>query len=476
MFINGRWEASPSGEVMALVSPVTGEEIGTVPRGTRADVTRAVSAAREAQPRFAQLTAFERRDLCHRVADVIAQRRDALARYLTMEQGKPLYGEALGEVDTTVEMFRMAAEDITRLETAVIPSADRAKRIFTIRQPRGVYGAITPWNFPLAIPTEYLSAGLASGNAMVWTPAPSTAGCAVKLMECLVDAGVPPGIVNLVTGEGREVGDEVAGHPGIDAIGFTGSSATGLHISQRAAGKPQLLELGGNAPTIVLDDADISEAAKRVGRGAFANAGQICDSTERILVHRRIKERFVDDLLAVAQKFQLGDPFAQTTTLGPLTNERPAEQMDRHLRDAVGRGARVLVGGYRQDGFPTRLYYPATVVDDVRAEMLLNLEETFGPVAPILTFADEDEAIAIANSTQTGLVASVFTSDLRKAFRIAEELQAGIVNINETSAYWQPQTPFGGYSGKHSGVGRLGGKYTMLEMTQIKTLVVDVGE
>lgn len=476
MCINGRWEPSVSGRTMPVRSPVTGEEIATVPQGTREDVGRAVFAARAAQPGFARLTAFERGGLCHRIADQIQRRREALAAYLTLEQGKPYHAEALGEVDTTAAMFRLAAEDITRLETAVIPSADRAKRILTIRQPRGVYGVITPWNFPLAIPAEYLSAGLAAGNAIVWVPAPTTAGCAVRLMECLLETGVPDGIVNLVTGDGAEVGDEVAGHPGVDAIGFTGSSATGMLVSRRAAGKPQLLELGGNAPTIVLADADVAQAARRVGRGAFRNAGQICDSTERILVHRDIHDGFVDALLDVAGEFRLGDPREPQTTLGPLNNVRPARQVDRHVDDALSKGARLLTGGHAEDGRPTPLYYPATVVDGVTPDMLFNLEETFGPVAPVLVFADADEAVAIANSAPSGLVAALFTRDIQKAFRIAEQLHAGIVNINESSAYWQPHTPFGGYSGKSSGVGRLGGRYTLQEMTQIKTLVVDVGE
>ncbi|MDR7522597.1 MAG: aldehyde dehydrogenase family protein [Armatimonadota bacterium] len=475
MYIGGQWVEASSGARIVVTSPVTGEQLAVVPRGTREDIGRAVRAARHAQPGFAAMTAFERRDLCHAIARAITRAREALAAYLTLEQGKPYHSEALAEVDVTARMFSMAAEDITRLEAAVIPSADRVKRILTIRQPRGVYGIITPWNFPLAIPAEYLSAGLAAGNAIVWVPAPTTAGCAVKLMECIVEAGVPEGIVNLVTGEGAEVGDELAGHPEVDAIGFTGSSFTGRLVSCRAAGKPQLLELGGNSPTIVLEDADVSEAARRTGRGAFRNAGQICDSTERILVHRRVHDRFVEALLEVAACFRLGDPREPETTLGPLNNERPARQMDRHIEDAIQKGARVLIGGRPQGGFPTRLYYPATVVDEVRPHMLLNLEETFGPVAPVMTFDDEEEAISIANGVPSGLVAALFTRDLGKAFRIAERLQAGIVNVNESTAYWQPHTPFGGYSGKSSGVGRLGGKYTLLEMTQIKTLVIDVG-
>src|SRR5688500_11296163 len=232
MWINGESVGAATGETLSLVSPVTGELLATVPRGSRCDVGQAVAAARKAQPAFARQTAFERSKLCHRIADVVQTHREALARHLTLEQGKPYQAEALGEVDVVSKFFRMAAEDVIRLEGASIPSEDARKRIFTARVARGVYGVITPWNFPFAIPSEYLSAGLATGNAIVWIPAPTTAGCAVKLMECLTEAGVPPGIVNLVTGDGAEVGDELAGHPGIDAIGFTGSSPTGIAVSR----------------------------------------------------------------------------------------------------------------------------------------------------------------------------------------------------------------------------------------------------
>jgi acyl-CoA reductase-like NAD-dependent aldehyde dehydrogenase len=474
MSIGGRWVESTGGQTMTLTSPATGKPIATVPRGTRDDVGLAVAAARRAQPAYARLTAFERCKLCHRIADVITARREDLARHLSLEQGKPYHAEALGEIDVTARFFRMAAEDATRLDGATIPSEDPRKRIFTVRVPRGVYGVITPWNFPFAIPSEYLSAALATGNAVVWSPAPTTAGCAVRLMECLIEADVPAGVVNLVTGEGAEVGDEVAGHEGIDAIGFTGSPATGLAVSRRAAGKPQLLELGGNSPTLVLQDADVAQAAQSAGRGSFWNAGQICDSTERILVHRSAHDLLIDELTRIAGEFHLGDPLNDKTTLGPVHTPRQARNMDRHVQDAVAKGARVVTGGNPRDGLPTQLYYPPTIIDAVKPDMLLNLEETFGPVAPVLTFDDEDEAVAIANGSSTGLVASLFTNDLGRAFRVAERLQAGIVNINEGSAYWQPHTPFGGYSGKKSGVGRLGGRYTLEEMTQTKCFVVDV--
>jgi len=422
------------------------------------------------------MTAFERGALCHRVADLLLERKEEIARDLSAEQGKPYGREALPEVEVAAEMFRDAAECAKRLDTLVHQSSDRAKRIFTIRQARGVYGVITPWNFPVAIPSEYLSAGLATGNPMVWKPSEWTPLSAAHLATCFLDAGVPPGALNLVLGDPAEVGDEVVSNPRVAAIGLTGSSRTGRIVAGRAAGKPMLLELGGNGPTIVFDDADLESAIRRTAFGCFANAGQICDSTERILVQREIHDDFLDGLVEEARKVRLGSPFDEESTMGPVTTEPTAAKMDDHVSDAVAKGAKVVFGGERGDGFPTRLYYQPTVIDDVPPTAKLNLEETFGPVAPVLTFSDEEEALEWANASPLGLLGSVFTRDIGRAFRVAERMQTGGVNVNETSAYWQPHTPVGGFTGKQSGVGRIGGMYTLLEMTQVKTIVVDIGD
>ncbi|MCZ7568931.1 MAG: aldehyde dehydrogenase family protein [Ardenticatenaceae bacterium] len=473
--IGGAWVDSLSGKTFPVYSPVNGSVIAEVTEGDREDARRAIAAARRAQDRIARRPPFEQAALCHRVADILESRKPELAHTLTLEQGKPYHTEALAEIDETIAQFRLSAEDIKRLETSVLPSADPNKRILSIRQPRGVYAVITPWNWPFTITAEYLAPGLAAGNAIVWVPAPTTSVCAVKLMECLLEAGVPEGVVNLVTGPGPVVGNEIVANPGTDAVGFTGSPATGIEVARAGAGKSLLLELGGNGPMIVREDANLEAAVEAAALGCFLCAGQSCSAAERLLVHERVYDDFVERMVAAARAVRLGDPFDPDTTMGPLNNEATAQKMDRHLQDAVGRGARVRWGGGRAEGFPTRLYYQPTVLDGVTHEMVVSQEESFGPIAPISRFASDDEAIEQANSTSYGLLAAVFTRDLSSAFHFAERLKAGIVNINESTNYWELHVPFGG-SGKRSGIGRLGGKHTILEMTDLKTIVIDLAK
>ena len=474
MYINGEWVESESGNTFKIVSPATGEIIAEIPRGSIRDVRKAIDVAAAAKNKYLEMTPFARAAICHKIADILKVKKEEIARELALEQGKPYRTEALSEVEAAIEQFRLVAEDIKRLETSVIPSRDINKRILTIRQPKGVYGIITPWNFPLAIPAEYIAPALVSGNTIVWKPASYTSGIAVTLAECLDEAGVPKGVFNLVTGSGNIIGNEIAINPKIDAIGLTGSSITGKVVAEKAAGKSLLLELGGNGPTIVLEDANIQIAAERAAFGCFLNAGQACNSTERILVSEKIHDEFVKRVIDIAKSIKLGNPLNDDTTMGTINNEDTAAKVDRHIKDALEKGARILYGGKRAKNFPTNLYYEPTVIDNVSEDMLLNTEETFGPVAAIMTFSEHDEAIEIGNRSIFGLQSALFTSSLKNAFYFAERIQTGNVVVNDSSVYWEGHTPFGGCGGKRSGYGRLGGKNTILEMTDLKTIVIDL--
>lgn len=474
MYIGGNWVESEDGKTFEAYNPATNQVIATLPEGTRNDAQQAVAAANENKHKIANMSVWDRSRLCRRIADMMEQRKEELAHVLTEDQGKPYYTEALPEVEFAIHGFQNAAEQVKWLETSVIPVENPNKRVFSFRQPRGVYAVITPWNFPINIPVEYLAPGLAAGNAIVWVPAPTTSVCAVKLMECLEEAGVPAGVVNLVTGPGPVVGDEIVAHPGTDAIGFTGSPQTGKHIAQRAAGKPLLLELGGNGPTIILDDAHLELAGAAVASGCFFNAGQVCSATERILVQRRAHDELAERLVSAAQAVRLGNPFDQATTMGPLNNQPTVEKMNRHLADGLERGATILVGGGRAEGLGSDLFYSPTVIDNITADSLLNNEESFGPVAPLMTFDSYEEALSIALNNNYGLISAIFTSNIKNAFYFAERVRTGIVNINDSSNYWESHIPFGGVSGTDSGIGRLGGKHTLMAMSDLRTISLDV--
>ena len=476
MHIGGVWVESDSGATMTATSPATGETIGSVPEGTRDDARRAIAAANAAARDWAARSAFERAEAMERVAAIVGEQRDELARTLSLDQGKPLRAEAYDEVDELGEYWRMAAADARRLEGSMPPSLDAGKRVLAYRVPRGVVAVITPWNWPYTMPAEVIAPALASGNAVVWVPAPTTSICAVKLAECIVEAELPAGVFNLVTGPGAEVGDEIAGSPGTHAVGFIGSIETGHRVAERAAGKAQLLEMGGNGPVVVLEDANLDAAVEATLTASFLCAGQSCTAGELFLVHETVHDDFLDRLTArVASDIRLGDPFADETTMGPLNNEPTAAKMDRHLEDAVGQGAEVVLGGSRAGGFPTSLYYEATVLDRVSSDMEVAREETFGPVVPISTIRSEDEALAIIDSGPYGLLASIFTEDLRRGLRFAEAARAGWVNVNEGSNYWESHLPFGGRAGSKSGVGRVGGRHAMDAFTELKTVVLNLG-
>ena len=475
-YINGQWIEAEKRATFRAFSPSDGGVIAMLAEGTRRDAQDAVAAARVAKDVLAGMTIWERAKLCQRIGDALENRRDELIEVLSADQGKPQHSdmEARGEVGAAISGFYHAAEQIKWLESSFIPVEDPNKRVYTYRRPRGVYAVVTPWNFPINIPVEYIAPGLAAGNAIVWVPAPSTSVCAVKLMECIAEADAPPGAVNLVTGEGAVVGDEIVAHPDVQGVGFTGSSATGAQIARRSAGKAQLLEMGGNGPTLVLQDADLDRAARAVAFGCFWNAGQVCTATEKILVHEAVQEEFVDRLVREASKVRLGPSDGANTTMGPLNNEATAKKMDEHLADGLARGAEVRFGGARAPELGSSLFYQPTVVDNVDRDSLLSRHETFGPVAPVIAYNDLDEELAAIKASGYGLGASIFTQRIDKAIRLAERMDSGLVNINEHSGYWEPHIPFGGAAGTCSGIGRLGGRHGIMAMSDLRTVTINL--
>jgi succinate-semialdehyde dehydrogenase/glutarate-semialdehyde dehydrogenase len=473
-FIGGDWAEATGDDAREIVSPVTGEKLADAPNASEEDIRRAARSAREAQPKWAALSAWDRAAVCHAIADLIEERKEEFARELSLEQGKPYVAEAIPDIEETAENFRIAAEDVKRMESAVIPSQDVNKRILTFRKPNGVYAAITPWNFPTLIPVELIAPGIAAGNTIVMKPSEWTPIAMANFMQIMADAGLPEGVVNVVYGDGK-VGERLIQDENIDCVGFVGSHTTAEKIVRAAGLKRSLIEASGNGPVIVCADADLDAAAKGAVFGGFFCAGQVCCATERVLVDKSVHDDFLAAVVSEAEGWTLGDPFDDDTLVGPMNNEPTAAKMDRHLEDALEKGAEIVVGGTRDSGRPTELYYQPTVVDGVGVDTLINRDETFGPIVPLITVGSDEEALAVANDSYLGLQAAVYTKSLKRAFRFLDNLQVGNVVVNDSTDYWEAHEPFGGAAGTRTGWGRIGGRYTMLDMTDLKTVVLDVG-
>ena len=474
-YIGGEWVTGAAGE-MPAVSPSSGETFTTVGVADAAQAAMAVEAAAAAWPRWSARSAFERAEVLACLAEAVVRRRDDLARVLTEDQGKPLVLEAYDEVDELVGYLNMAAEEAKRLEGSIPSSLSGSRRVLTLRVPLGVVGVVSPWNWPYTMGAEVFAPALAAGNAVVWVPAPTTTACSGLLVEVLGDAlaavGAPAGVFNFVPGPGAVVGDAVVGHPSVAAVGFVGSVATGALVATRAAGKTQLLELGGNGPMVILDDADLGLATAAALEAAYMCAGQSCTAGERFLVHAAVREEFVERVVeATKASVRLGDPFDTDTTMGPVNNEPTAAKFDRHVADAVARGARVCAGGQRAPGMPTQLFAQPTVLDEVTPDMAIAREETFGPVVPVVEVASMTEALALTNSSPFGLTAAVFTGDLERGLAFAEAARAGWVNINASTNHWETHLPFGGRAGSVSGRGRVGGRLVLEAFTEPKVVL-----
>lgn len=468
MYINGEWVSAESGETLAVINPATCEQVGTVSFGDAREAKKAIDAAHEAFQSWSRLTARERSKYLSTLAELVRKNRDELAGLISAEMGKPL-GEAKGEVLGAADNFVWYSEEAKRVYGETIPSSVANKRIMVLRQPVGVVGAITPWNFPINMVVRKIAPALAAGCTVVLKPAESTPLTAVRLFELIEQAGFPKGVVNLVVGNAESVGGEFLDNPKLSKIAFTGSTRVGKLLMEGAAKqvKRVSMELGGHAPFIVFADADLDAAVKGLFESKFRNSGQMCICTNRLYVHEEVADAFTEKLVERLKRAKVGDGREKETEIGPLVNERALNKVLEHIEDAKDKGAHVVFGGNRmtEGDYAKGFFCEPTVISNVTTDMKITYEETFGPVVPIVRFTDEAEVVRQANDTRYGLAAYVYTRDNQRCFRMAEELEYGIVGINDGSPT-QTQAPFGGF--KESGIGREGGHFGMDEYLETK--------
>jgi len=460
MLIDGEWvEGDGRTDV---IHPYDGSRVGSVPLATADQVTAAIDAAERAQE-ASTLSAYERYELLDTTAEMLAADADHVANVLTSEQGKPIT-EARGEVDRAVQTLQLSAEQAKRMFGEYVPM-DAQKgftrdHCFTQREPLGVVAAITPFNFPIILMAHKVGPALAAGNAVVGKPATNTPLVSVLLFEYLQEAaeavGAPDGLVNLVTGSGSTVGDAILEHDAVEAISFTGSTPVGKYLANNSGMKEVTLELGGNDPTIVWDDTDIEKAAEEVVGGACSNAGQVCNSVERVIVPETIEAEFIEAAVDAVESLSVGDPFEESTGVSAMVDDEQFETVVDLYEATVEAGATVETGGNYGGDLGERVFEP-TVLSGVTPEMPAAEEETFGPLVPIISVSDFDEAIAEANNTNYGLEAGIFTQDIDRARRAADDIDAGGVNVNTVSGFRADHMPYGGF--KDSGVGKEGIKY-----------------
>ena len=462
--IGGRWVDSADGKTIAVTNPADGSVIGTVPSLTAEDVRSAITAAHDALPAWRDMAAKDRSRLIRRWYDLCMQHQEDLATLLTLEQGKPMK-ESRGEIAYGSSFLEWFAEEAKRAYGDVIPAASNDRRIVVIKQPVGVVAAITPWNFPNAMITRKAGAALAAGCTIVIKPASATPYSALALADLAIEAGIPAGVLNVVTGASSVVGGELTANPLVRKLSFTGSTEVGKKLLEQCAGtvKKVSMELGGNAPFIVFDDADLDMAVAGVMASKFRNAGQTCVCANRIFVQNGIYEAFAEKLRKAVEAQKVGNGLTEGVDLGPLIDQAAVDKVREHIDDALAGGARVLTGG--QPHPLGGLFFQPTILVDVAPTALLMKEETFGPVAPLIRFDTEEQAVAMANDTPFGLAAYFYTQDYARAWRVAEALECGIVGLNEGIISTE-LAPFGGI--KESGLGREGSKYGIDDYLEIK--------
>ena len=465
MYVAGEWTSAASED--EIRNPWSGETVDTVPRGTTADVDAALAAAVEGARAMRRLPAHERVAILERAADLMEDACEEIARTITAEEGKPL-SEATGEAQRGPALFRLAAAEGARMHGETLPldasPGGDDKLGFTLRQPCGVVVAITPFNYPLLLVAHKVAPALAAGNAVVLKPASQTPLTALKLTELLLEAGLPPHALQTITGPGGELGEALCSDERVRKISFTGSAAVGRRIAQVAGVKKLSLELGANCPVAVLPDADLEQVAQATAAGGYVNAGQVCISVQRVLVDRDAYGDFLDALREKVESIAVGDPLDDGTQLAALASEREAERVEATIRRSLEAGATLVTGGGRERGV-----VQPTVVADVPDDTELWREELFGPAVAVRPVTGIDEAIALANDTQYGLGAGVFTRDVNNALRFAREVDAGNVHVNWTPLWRADLMPYGGLKG--SGIGKEGPRYAVEEMTELKSVV-----
>lgn len=465
--IDGKWVGADNGETVDVTNPATDAVVARVPRCGAPETERAIDAAHRAFAPWRDRTAAERAAVVRRMADLMHRDANRLARLMTEEQGKPL-AESRGEIAYAASFLEWAGEEAKRIHGETIPASAPSKRILVVRQPVGVCAIITPWNFPSAMITRKLGPALASGCTAVIKPAEETPLSAIALGELALEAGAPPGVVNIVTGDPKQIGGAIMRDRRVRKLSFTGSTEVGRLLMKQASDNLLRLsmELGGHAPFIVFEDADLKKAVAAAVACKFRNAGQTCICANRFYVHASLHQPFIDGFIEAMRSLKVGVGTDEGVNIGPLINDDAMEKVERHVADARDKGGRILAGGKRAriKGAVDRFYEP-TLIDGLTPDMLMHHEETFGPVAPVRKFNHEDEAVEWANDSQYGLAAYFFTRDASRLIRVAERLEYGIVGAND-AAPSTAQAPFGGV--KQSGFGREGGRFVMDEYTQVK--------
>jgi len=474
MYINGEWTGARSGKTFVVRNPATGEALAAVPDGDASDTRKAIHAAYSAFAEWSGIPANERAGILIKVRDLILERSEEFAKMIALEEGKPIK-ESRTEIKYSAEFITFFAEECKRVSGEIFSSHLRDRRFYSIKQPVGVAGIITIWNYPSAGITRPVIPALAAGCTVVVKPPEQTPLSAIAIFELFEEAGIPRGVANLVTTINPDVvGKELLRNPKVRKVSFTGSIEVGKKIIRRASEdlKRVTLELGGHAPFIVYEDAEIELAASHALASKFQNTGQTCVALNRIYVHESISKEFTETFVGLVKKLRIGNPLDESVDMGPLIDEEGMQKVEEHVADALGKGAKLLSGGSRRkDGeFAKGLFFEPTVLSQITHDMLIMKEETFGPVAPIVTFESDEEVLSYANGSQYGLAAFFYTRDIGRAILMSESLEYGLIGINNSSL-GAAHIPFGGL--KHSGIGKEGGRLGLEEF--LETKIVSIG-